>query len=414
MKTRICAILFFFICANSFGQIKDFDYQREIIGVTNQWHKIELPNEIFAKLSLDLTDLRIIGITANQDTIEAPYLIQTTKNKPIIKELDCQLLNQSYHENEYFFTLKVPTKSSVNHIQLNFEQKNFDWRIKIQGSHDQQNWYTLVNNYRILAIQNDQNSYQYTELNFPKADYLYYRITITSEEKPVLASAKISLSDLEIGKYQSYPIKKIHQSNNKKKQESVIDIDLEFPVLLSDLQINIKSNFDYYRNCRILYALDSIQTEKGWTQNYQSIATGILNSFEKNTFQFDAIWTQHLILRIDNQDNQPLQIQSITAKGYHYELIARFTNTAHYFLCYGNQKLSNPQYDLAHFTNKIPNSISKLELGSEQQIKSDDLNVTEPLFIDSKFLWVLLGVIIVILIVFTLQLMKKSEKETKK
>jgi len=59
------------------AQSDHFRYARPIEGITDEWHKISLPDELFEKLRADFRDIRIIGVTDAGDTIEAPYIMKS-------------------------------------------------------------------------------------------------------------------------------------------------------------------------------------------------------------------------------------------------------------------------------------------------------------------------------------------------
>ena len=80
MKLTINIFTFLlFVYSLSFAQTEQYNYKRELKGISEQWHKIILPDEIFGKTSQNLSDIRIFGIKENFDTIEAPYLLQLIK-----------------------------------------------------------------------------------------------------------------------------------------------------------------------------------------------------------------------------------------------------------------------------------------------------------------------------------------------
>ena len=84
--TKIFTCLLLFVCSFSYGQMEHYNYKREVEEISGQWCKIILPNEIFGKTSNNLTDIRIFGITASNDTVEAPYLLRLTTEKISSKE----------------------------------------------------------------------------------------------------------------------------------------------------------------------------------------------------------------------------------------------------------------------------------------------------------------------------------------
>ncbi|WP_320018324.1 DUF3999 family protein [Labilibaculum manganireducens] len=410
MKIKICFLPLLFAFSNSFGQQNNFNYKREIIGTNDQWHKLELPNEIFGKISPNLNDIRIIGISEQNDTLEAPYIIHSTEDQIKNVNVDFKLLNQSRDKNGYYFTFKVPTSNSINQIQLNFEQENFDWKTTLEGSQDQQNWYTLVEDYRILSINNAHTNYQFSKLNFPNANYAFYRIGIKSGEKPKLESAALFLKEIVKGKSRNYQIKKINTIENKKRKQTEVNIDLELPVLVNNLKVNILESFDYYRPVHIQYVTDSTKTELGWKYNYQTLASGTLNSIEKNEFKFSNTVAQHVKIIIKNSDNEALTISNVEIEGSVYELLVRFSKPAKYFLYYGNTNARRPNYDISRFSDNIPKSITTLALGDEKIITKSETPKSEPLFADEKWLWAVMALIILILGGFTLKMIKKTDE----
>lgn len=410
MKMKISFLLFLFAFTNSYAQINEFNYQREIIGITDQWHKLELPNEIVAKLSTNLEDLRIIGISEQNDTIEAPYILHLMEDVNKSTAIDFKLLNQSRDQNGYYFTFKIPTSNSINQIQLNFEQKNFDWEIQLEGSQNQQNWYTLIEDYRILSISNEHTNYQFSKLNFPNAKYPFYRIFIKSDEKPKLESANLVLKELIKGKTKNYNTKNIRTRENKKLQQTEIDIDLGSPVLISELKINSCDSFDFYRPIQIQYVSDSTKTEGGWKYSYRTLTTGTLNSIEKNKFSFQNTSAQNIKVIIKNFDNEALTIRNIEVRGSIYELMVRFSKPAKYFLCYGSQYAQKPNYDISRFTEKVPKSTSTLDLGKEEILRKKEAPKTEALFANENWLWAVMALILLILGGFTLKMIKKTDE----
>jgi hypothetical protein len=190
------------------------------------------------------------------------------------------------------------------------------------------------------------------------------------------------------------------------KKETIIEIGLQSVVPVCFVDIKIKDGFDYYRPVRIEYLADSVNTEKGWKFTYFNVESGTVNSFEKNEFRFSSTFAKRFRIVIDNQDNKPLTIDSVSVKGYKYELKARFTESAKYFIFYGNKDTYAPSYDIALFTDKIPAKISALNLGNEQFIGKEVKQKGNPLFQNKLWLWGIMLVIIALLGWFSLKMIK--------
>ena len=353
-------------------------------------------------------NMRIYGTNDEGESIEAPYLIEMAEDKTESKAYAAELLNESKKGNQYFFTYKMPTEDIVNHIHLDFKQENFDWKIKLEGSQDQKEWFTVVEDYRILSIKNAITDYQFTDIAFKDSKYRYFRVVIDSKEKPKLSSSSLALNTFTKGNYINFPIRKMNKENNAKNKRTEIEIDLGEVVPLSQVQIEIKDKIDYYRPLKIQYATDSVQTQNGWKLNYSSLVRTTLNSMEESTFNFNNTTTQHLKIVIDNNDNQALDIASITINGYQYELTTRISKPAKYYLVYGNEKASAPQYDISYFKDKIPDNLKNLTLGKEEKTDKAEEVKGSPLFENEMWLYGIMGLVIVVLGWFTFQMMKKE------
>jgi len=410
MKRIINTLVGFFLVtsAHTFGQMSEYDYKRELHGVSNQWHKLVLPDDIFGKISQDLSDMRIFGITSDNDTIEAPYLlVSPLKNTSSKKQIDFDLINASYTENGYYFTFEIPTIESVNSIKLEFSQKNFDWITKLEGSQNQRDWYTITDNYRILSINNKSTDFQFTDITFPSSKYRFFRLFVQSKEKPNFTVASIALNELEKQSLKKYSIQYFGLEENRKTKQTEIDIELPLPIPISKLSIIISDTFDYYRPVTIQYLADSIHTDVGWKFNYKTLTTGTLNSIDRDGFNFSSTTVKKIKIFIHNQANQPLSIENVQLQGPEHELVARFTEEATYFLSYGNDIVSIPTYDIDRFTDKIPKLLTSLKLGEELIIDKGSITETEPLFKNKTWLWVVMTLMILLLGWFSFKMITK-------
>lgn len=396
------------LCSYSYGQMEQYDFKRELKGITGQWHTMNLPDDFFGRVSPNLSDIRIFGISANNDTVESPYLLRLAKEKVSIKEVVFKTLNASHNDKGFYFTFEIPTTEPINQIKLEFKQQDFDWRLKLEGSLNQQEWFTIIEDYRILSIKNEITDYRFTKLTFPSSKYRFFRLLIDSKEKPELTAARIAQGEITDGIFKNYPIKKTYTKENKQLKQTEIDIELQLAVPVSNINIGIMDTFDYYRPITIKYLSDSLETEQGWKYNYSTLASGTLNSIDENEFKFNSTTLQKLKIIIRNQDNQALTLDSIKTKGYVHKLVARFTEPATYFLTYGNNNASKPKYDIKQFEDKIPETLTTLDLGNEQSIEKPKFSKTDPLFKNKTWLWTVMTAIILLLGWFSAKMIRKK------
>jgi hypothetical protein len=410
MKNKFPLILLFFIISSkSFGQMHDYRYIRSITGIKEQWHKIELPDDFFRHVSPGFSDIRIFGITKRKDTIEVPYILQESTEKISKKTVDFKLINKSRNKNGYFFTFEIPAEATINQLDLDFKQQNFDWRISLEGSQNQQEWFSILQDYRILAIHNEFTDFSFSKIAFPDSRYRYYRVVINSKSGPELISSKVTMNENIPGKYRKYTLYSTTIKEEKKLKQTIVDLELTFPVPVSHVNFFIKDTVDYYRPFLIQYLSDSIKTPEGWNYVYNTLQTGTINSFEKNEFDVNSTVLKKLRLVIENQDDRPLQIDSLSVEGYEHKLVARFDEPGSYFLAYGNPEASKPIYDISRFADKIPTRLLSLDLGQEQlNIKATALG-TGPLFQNKRWLWGIMVLVIITLAWFSFSMMRDKK-----
>jgi len=410
MKNKLLILVFLFNCLYSFCQMKGYEYKREIKGIKGQWNSIELPDDLYGKVSRDLSDIRVFGITAKNDTLEAPYFFEKNESTVSSRNISFNLINPSKKGSTYYFTFQTKEERTINQIQLDFNQKNYDWRIKLEGSNNQQNWFTVVDHYRILSIKNSQTDYQFNKIVFPNSKYNYYRIGIPANEKPVLKSTKMILMEFPQGVLTHYALKRVLITQDKRRKQTIIDLELKTSVPVNKLKIGVNDNLDYYRPMQIEYLTDSFKTDKSWYFNYgEAAGATILSSVDKRNFELNGCITNKLRVTIDNHDNQPLKFSTFIVEGYKSILITRLSEPASYYLCYGKKGSVKPEYDIEQFRSKISDSANKINLGKEEFVDLTKTVNTEPLFTNKAWLWGIMVLIIGLLGWFTLKMMKKKE-----
>lgn len=409
MKNKFL-VFFILIHSFAFGQMKDFKFKREIKGIDNQWHTISIPNEMFSKISTNLSDIRVFGINAKKDTIEAAYV---WKNNPVnLSEdnLNFKIVNESFTKEGKFYTFQLDKNTNINEINLEFNNKNFNWNLDIEASNDQNQWFTISKDYRIVSIKNNATDFAFTKLLFPESSYKFYRIHVKTTEKVDLKNAQIQFNRNSKNTQRKYKTaqQKIYQ--DKKTKQTIVEVDLEMPVFVNEVEIAAKNSFDYYRPITVEYLSDSIKTENSYRYIYENMGSGTLNSLGKNNFSLENTIAKKFRIIIENGNNQILDIASIQFKGSENTMVIRFLEPADYFLVYGNKNAQQTSFDLSHFVEKIPVNISEVTLAEEQTIDHKSA-IKEPLFENKMWLWTVMALIIALLGWFTLKMMKKEESK---
>lgn len=407
----------YFLClvmlsAVSQGMSQEYRYQRPLDGIHDSWHRILVPEDMFRRVASDFSDLRILGIRPSGDTIEAPYLLSVKEGSHSSRSVAFSQLNTGVSQAGFTTTLRIPGSDPINRISLQFEQQNFDWQVTLEGRHRGGDWITVGDDYRILAFHSPEASYAYTDLTFADADFHEYRITIPGATDPGFMRATTTFFQHSPGQMREFTITNLEQTEDKSRRVSIVDVTLSQAVPVRELHLHTESPIDFFRPIMISALVDSVNTEKGWKYQYRRIGSGMFTSFGENHYEIDHGVIRKLRIEIENQDNEPIVIEGISASGYEHELVARFSEEASYFLTYGRDPGRAPQYDIARFPEKIPSELSVISAGTETAILQESPDQSGPLFESEIWLWAIMGIIMVLLVWYTIKMINGKEAES--
>ena len=286
----------------------------------------------------------------------------------------------------------------------------------MEGSHDQKQWFSILENYRILSIQNSKTDYNFQLLAFEKTNYKFYRIFIPSKETPILQRASMQEKFTPKIEFNKLLINNIKQTNSTKDKNSVITFSLPYKIPIYSLILNIDKNDAFSRPIEIKYLVDSIKTEKGWVKNYETFYYGKIIYYGAKDLDFsfsnnDVIWAKDFQIIIENQDNAPITVKSVNTVSPKYFIYFKPKNEENYFLFYGNKKSSLPEYDLKLIEDKVFKlSKSDASLSDEEKLPKKEKPTKEPLFKDKGWLWGVMILIICILGFFSYRMLSTKQE----
>ncbi|MFT6717036.1 MAG: hypothetical protein ACJA0Q_001686, partial [Saprospiraceae bacterium] len=288
-------------------------------------------------------------------------------------------------------------------------RNNFDKYVRLEGSQDMNEWFTILRNQRILAISNDQTAFRHTSLNFKEAQYQYFRVLIKGSSNPFLKKAQLKMLSISPGELDSIAGVEYSMDNDSKSGITIIDVKLEKLTPIDKIQIRFKDTLDYYRPFKMSIVTDSFKTEKGWIVNYRKFYSGTLSSFQKADLTFSTVLTKTIRIEIVNHDNQSLSLSDISVQAFKQAMFTRIQGSqgsSKHVLVYGNSNVNHPSYDIIHFKKEIPANISVATLENEVENSMTAEQSVNPLFENENWLWAIMGVVIVVIGGFTFKMMK--------
>ncbi len=413
MNKALYTLILLLFAMTGFSQMNQYQFKREIKGVHNEWHQIELPDDIFASVNRSLSDLRIYGITAKNDTVEVPYLLDIQKDETTYREVKFRLINHVKKGSNTYFTFMVPAGRIVNHIDLDFSRSNFDWRVDLEGSHDQNEWFSIRRNYRIVGIHNSYTEYHFTRLYFSPVKYKYLRVKIRNEWFSFFNDASVYELTGKQGQFKNYAVKSFSQRNNKASKATELNVILTEEVPISELQLTVDDKVDFVRPIQVEYLSDSTKTEKGYKRHYRHMFNGTLSSFEEIRYRFGNVYTKELRITVRNHDNLPLSFSGAKLRGNLHKMRFRLPKAERFFLVYGNENAYAPSYDLKFFEKNIPDQLEVVRLGEKLEIEKEEKKEETTLEHQDIYLWAAILFVGFLLVFFVIRMMKAEKKQQK-
>jgi hypothetical protein len=400
-KFRLVFLLIIISLA-AYGQHNNFTHRRPIGPIEQEgWHSVVLPLDIFQHVKKDYSDLRILSVSGG-DTTEIPYLLNVKTDVVAEEEFNLPIFNQSKSGKKLFFTVQIPDEKKVNTLYLNFEEKNFNGYVSIEGSDDRRQWFEVGKAQRILSIHTHTVDYHATTLSFPLSAYTYLRINVEADIPLSLERTYFKNIATQEGVLKKVSVK---QKVLNEKQLTSIIFKFKYPVPVNRVVIKAQHNTDYYRSYYLQSVSDSVESPKGWIKQYTTLKRGYLTSLKPNEITFEPTLAHEFKLTIDNQDNPPVTIDDVEVYTPEVELMANL-QPGDLFLFYGNPKLSKPNYDLVHFEDKIPVERNVATLLAQETIEQKPK--PKPLFTDHLWLWGIMVLVIGVLGYFTLRMLSSK------
>lgn len=399
-------------------------------------YRIVLNKDVYSQVQESLSDLRL----ALNEEREVPYEIFIFKEKKKTSAFESKIIENYINEdkaNVMIIELNKPGQKN-NQIILDIDGCNFGRRVMIEGSDDGQNWQLLtkdkyiydftfgrgnlpqagelkwhrVVDNRYMADFSFDASSRNTAVTYKENQFPYLKITIFGAKD----EESLSINKVKVFSYEQVPSEETEykcsiQSNfiNKEQKSSEITLDLGVKnIPISALKIESDSK-NYYRAVHIQASNDL----KNWNDVDQGyIFDYNIENFKEANKKINFSETRHRYLKliILNQDNSPVQIDSVIAVGLNRSLVFPYEEKGNLKIYYGNPNLKKPRYDYALFVQKIDAQTLKiLPVGQQIQNPAYVFEKAKKPWSEERpyLLWITIMGIILILLFLVISMLKK-------
>lgn len=402
IKSKILVYLFSFVCLILSAQ-KSLTYTANIkndslIG----FKKIILTPELRAVANADFSDLRVFDIQEQQ----TPYFIQNYSYKNTVATF-ITINKKIYNtKKQTKVVINNPEKRIYNSFTFKLSNADVNKNCRIEGSNDNKKWYVISEKIYLNLSKNTSNGFNYYNLNFPSIDYKQIRLIINDS-----LSAPIHIKDVGYIKHEKlsnelkYQTLNYNYKINQKNNLTLIHFtaDMAFEINKLDLTVDIPNLFS---RDAIIYYIDETDSKTKHQLDRLHLSSKAPNSFNNLNIKQKEFW-----IEIDNKDDQPLSITGINFYQKEKYLVTDLKPNQKYNIVAGDKKLKKPSYDLVYFMNEIEYDLPILKVEKEKamtQIIKVDIK-QKKFYEEPWFMWLSIGVVGIIILLFTMSLLKKTE-----
>ena len=357
------------------------------------FYRIPLSASVLAKCQRDFADLRILDDDGNQ----AAYIQQTEKGAvyttpmidlPIIKK-------EKEADKQWHITLENSQKRNIDRIVMTIKGTNANRNFTVTGSDDNKNWYVITENYNpdLTMFEPDSRS-----LYFPTSSYRFFQvIQLGKDLLPLnIVRASVYTNKIIAPQYSYVPLPYSFNQKDSSNKKSYVKISFEEPYPIEKINLELTGVKYFKRHIAIYSSLEN-----------SPLFDTVISSFnyEQPTIKLSCK-EKMLWLVIDNEDNKPLKIDSITFDQYNRSLVTYLDSSKKYKLCFGDSKLALPNYDITSFKDSITKTISDISIGNIEKINYVDYH---PKMASNKHKWIIwlcVGVALVLLLGITIKMLK--------
>lgn len=390
-------------------------------------YKIALNPDYKQYMSPNLHDMRIYDSAKK----EVPYVVLSEpllKSKLDFKEYEIVSqkhvdANAAIHLNwhsTYAYTeliVKNATKESISNIAFNINNSDAYKYCAIEGGDDLKQWYSVSEKQELSLAYNEVYTNQYKCIYFPLTNYMYYRLLVEDwHSQPLkINSAGCFKNSVIAGKLNDLLFAKTITQDSKTKI-TLVKLSFTYNQQIDRIDFKIKEPRLYKRHV-VLYAMRTHIIKKKTEQYKETLYEFDLSSDTPLFIDVPPLLEKELFIEIDNNDNPPLEIESISCKQLASYLICDFKANHTYTLMCGNQLLKTPEYDLINFVSQVPQLLPEASVSPITKLKNItpvELKKEISFFETKQFLWLCLAIGAIAIFLFSKSLLKDMGSDKNK
>lgn len=343
----------------------------ELKGIGNQYQTIQIPQEFRAIIGNDVSKVRIKDKNGN----EIPYILEN--NQGSYQTFEPTAFNRINTDSTETLVIENKGKKKLSHYVLKIGNSTASKSYSIEGSQNGKEWFSLVSAASLSDLQDSEETYVVKSLEFPLNDYAFIRIIINNKKSApinVLDIGQFKITNLE-AHYEKLKRINYHIEQNKKEKTTTVKITKEGIIPINYISFHIPSPTLFSREA-MLYAEEEVTIKK--RKSITEIGMyyfDLQNNVARNIEIPDFAYPNTIFIKLQNKDNQPLQIDSISLYQIPLYIVAQLDQNQSYTLEADNE-WKTPDYDINKLQLNLPKDLPKATI-SNISAQSKDQEKTE-------------------------------------
>ncbi len=402
-------------------QAQDWQYQAPIEPKGSGYQHVALPAPVTAHLNAQQGNMRLLDSADN----EVPYILNSDPLKA--EETSIQWMtryDEDYWAHWYsrsFF--QNPKQLALDRIALKIRNADVHQNFWLSGSDDMHHWYVIKEDYGYDANYDPQSTWNLLTIHFPPSDYKYFKVELRHywEEPIQIMGAGYYTSAEKTGNSQAIPDPKITQ--REEGSRSIVDIHFDADHYFDQILLEVDGPEMYLRQATL--------QRKNAGGGYEAERQFQLSSKNLNVLELEHARVSDWRIVVENKDDKPIRIAGVQARQRKLTLTARLNGAEHYRLMLADEGLRAPEYDLIYFKTDLSKQMPDASIGSLVDLKRPvtlSLPTTasadtmarsaaiapaaeKPIYQQPWFLWVGIGLVVVVVGGMSIALLKDMKKE---
>lgn len=359
---------------------QQFKYTAALDTVTKTgFYQVRITPELSSHVKTDFPDLRIVDEKGNW----VPHILQTVlpffsqsalKEFPIVSnQLNDSGKTVLVVENKGM-GLRIGNKDviDISEILLFIKNTSVSRYASLSGSNDQKNWY-IVNEPILLTRNYESDSgYFISSVKFSAADYKYFKLVIDNEKSDPLnilkAGTYFNRTFQSVISGLSNPATVISQKDSSDGR-SYIKVRQAAAYHFDKIGVDAAGAKFFKRNAVLFLPGNDSTAAHRHTPEFSFV----LSSASGNEFSLKKIKAALFYIIIENNDNPPLQIKSVSTSQSTTHAVAWLEADKKYSLLTDNDAAMQPEYDIALFKDSIPANTPAIGVGAFKKTELPDV-----------------------------------------